>query len=168
MIELKSSGESEALGEAGRVVAAALAAVRDHASVGVRLDELDDVARSVIVGAGARPSFLDYHPSWAPTPFPGIICTSVNDAVVHGIPNRRRLVEGDLVSIDCGAHLNGWCGDAAVSFIVGDKNPDETDVRLIEATSEALAAGITAARPAPDWVTSHTPSAHSPANAVTD
>jgi methionyl aminopeptidase len=70
MIELKSSGESEALGEAGRVVAAALAAVRDHASVGVRLDELDDVARSVIVGAGARPSFLDYHPSWAPTPFP--------------------------------------------------------------------------------------------------
>jgi methionyl aminopeptidase len=72
------------------------------------------------------------------------------------------------VSIDCGAHLNGWCGDAAVSFIVGDKNPDETDVRLIEATSEALAAGITAARPAPDWVTSHTPSAHSPANAVTD
>ena len=77
-------------------------------------------------------------------PFPGVICTSVNDAVVHGIPNEYRLQDGDLLSVDCGAFLAGWCGDAAVSFIVGTVDP--LDQALIDATDAALARGIEAAR----------------------
>jgi len=145
MIELKTSGELAAMRHAGRVVAHALAAIRDHAEVGVSLRELDEVAAEVIAKAGARPSFLNYHPSFAPSPYPAVICASVNDAVVHGIPGRRRLDDGDLVSIDCGAHLDGWCGDAAVSFVVGHADP--ADVMLIETTEQALQAGITASRP---------------------
>ncbi len=145
MIELKSRGELAAMREAGRVVAAALAAVRRHAAVGVSLTELDEVAAQVIADAGAVPSFLDYHPRFAPTPYPAVICASVNDAVVHGIPTEHRLADGDLVSIDCGAHLDGWCGDSAVSFVVGE--PDPADLALIDTTDRALAAGIAALRP---------------------
>src|SRR6478735_3444124 len=101
---------------AGRVVADALAAVREAAAIGVTLQGLDAVAATVIRDAGAEPVFLNYHPSWAPSPFPGVICASVNDAVVHGIPGEYRLRDGDLVSIDCGARLDGWTGDAAISF----------------------------------------------------
>lgn len=145
MVEIKSAAEVAAMREAGRVVAQALVAVREQARPGVRLSDLDAVAAAVISGAGAKPVFLDYHPSWAPTPFPGVICASVNDDVVHAIPGRRRLEDGDLVSIDCGADLGGWCGDAAVSFVVG--TPDPADLALIEVTEQALAAGIAAARP---------------------
>lgn len=145
MIELKTNGELDAMRQAGRVVAHALAAVRAHADVGVRICELDDVAAAVIAEAGARPSFLNYHPSFAPTPYPAVICASVNDAVVHGIPGRQRLADGDLLSIDCGAHLDGWCGDAAISFVVGHTDP--ADTTLIETTEAALHAGIAAACP---------------------
>lgn len=145
MIELKTTGELGAMRHAGRVVADALAAIRAHAEVGVSLRELDEVAAEVIAKAGARPSFLNYHPSFAPSPYPAVICASVNDAVVHGIPGRRRLADGDLLSVDCGAHLEGWCGDAAVSFVVGHADP--ADVTLIATTEQALQAGITAARP---------------------
>lgn len=145
MIELKTSGELDAMRQAGKVVANALAAVRAQAGVGVRVSELDDVAATVIAEAGATPSFLNYHPSFAPSPYPAVICASVNDAIVHGIPSRLRLADGDLVSIDCGAHLDGWCGDAAISFVVGQ--PDPADLALIEATERALHAGIAAARP---------------------
>lgn len=145
MVELKTPGEVEAMREAGRVVARALEAVRRHAAPGVSLVELDTVAADLIRAAGASPVFLDYHPSWAPSPFPGVICASVNDDVVHAIPGRRRLDDGDLVSIDCGATLDGWCGDAAVSFVVGAADP--ADRALIEVTERALAAGIAAARP---------------------
>ncbi|MGH4016167.1 MAG: type I methionyl aminopeptidase [Pseudonocardiaceae bacterium] len=144
MIELKTSGELDAMRHAGRVVANALAAVRAQADVGVRIRELDDVAATVIAEAGATPSFLNYHPSFAPSPYPAVICASVNDAIVHGIPGQQRLADGDLISIDCGAHLDGWCGDSAISFIVG--HPDEADAALIEATEHALHAGIAAAR----------------------
>jgi len=130
--------------EAGRVVAKALAAVKEHADVGVSLKELDEVAADVIEGAGAKPAFLDYHPRWAAVPFPGVICASVNDAVVHGIPNGYVLQDGDLLSVDCGAFLEGWCGDAAISFIVGTADP--VDQALIDATDAALARGIEAAR----------------------
>jgi len=145
VIELKTSREIGVLREAGRVVAEALAAVRRRAEVGVTLTELDQVAAKVIKGAGATPAFLGYHPSWAPTPYPGVICASVNDAVVHGIPDRTRLADGDLVSIDCGAFVNGWCGDAAISFIVGTPRPGDTE--LIAATDAALERGIAAALP---------------------
>lgn len=140
----KNPQEISLMREAGRVVANALAAVKDAAGVGVSLKELDELAADFIFGAGATPAFLGYRPRWASVPFPGVICTSVNDAVVHGIPNGYRLQDGDLLSVDCGAFLEGWCGDAAVSFVVG--TPDPVDQALIDATDAALARGIEAAR----------------------
>lgn len=143
MVEIKSDAALAAMREAGRVVANALAAVRAEAALGVSLLELDEVARGVLRAAGATSPFLGYRPSFAPVPFPGVICASVNDAVVHGIPDGYRLRDGDLVSIDCGAVLDGWAGDAAVSFVVGTARPEDTDV--IDATRRALEAGIAAA-----------------------
>ncbi|MFF2751568.1 type I methionyl aminopeptidase [Kitasatospora sp. NPDC058048] len=143
MVELKSDAGLAAMREAGRVVAQALAAVREHATVGVSLLELDEVARGVLKAAGAASPFLGYRPSFAPVPFPAVICASVNDAVVHGIPNGYRLRDGDLVSIDCGALLDGWAGDSAISFTVGTARPEDT--ALIETTRRALEAGIAAA-----------------------
>ncbi|HWE89251.1 MAG TPA: type I methionyl aminopeptidase [Pseudonocardiaceae bacterium] len=144
MIELKTAGELAAMREAGRVVAAGLAAAREHAAIGVRLSELDDVAAAVLREAGAKPNFLHYQPAWADIPYPAVICVSVNDAIVHGIPTRTRLADGDLVSLDFGAQLDGWHGDAAISFVVGTPRPE--DLALIETTERALAAGIAAAR----------------------
>jgi methionyl aminopeptidase len=143
VVELKSEAALDAMREAGRVVAHALAAVREAAAVGTSLADLDEVAHGVLRAAGARSPFLHYHPSFAPTPFPAVICTSVNDVIVHGIPDGYRLADGDLVSIDFGAELDGWTGDAAISFIVG--TPDPADETLIESTEKALAAGIGAA-----------------------
>jgi methionyl aminopeptidase len=145
MPELKTESEIALMREAGQIVAAALEAARRRAAIGVSLRELDDLAASVIAARGAQPLFLNYHPRWAPTPFPGVICASVNDVVVHGIPSDARLADGDLVSIDCGARFDGWCGDAAISFIVGE--PDPLDVALIDTTVRALEAGIAAVRP---------------------
>ena len=126
--------------EAGRVVARALAECRKAADVGVSLAELDEVAREVLREAGAGSPFLNYLPSFAPTPFPAVICASVNEVIVHGIPGPYRLRDGDLVSIDFGAELDGWTGDAAVSFVVGTADP--ADLKLIETAEEALRAGI--------------------------
>ena len=111
--------------------------------MGTRVTELDEVAHEVLRKAGARFPFLHYHPSFAPTPFPAVICASVNDVIVHGIPGKYRLRDGDLVSIDCGAELDGWTGDAAVSFTVGQA--DDADLLLIETAEKALAAGVAAA-----------------------
>jgi methionyl aminopeptidase len=144
MSMIKSPAEIALMREAGRVVANTLAAVRAATDVGITLKELDDVAAAAISDAGATPAFLNYHPRWASVPFSGVICTSVNDAVVHGVPSGYRLQDGDLLSVDCGAFLDGWCGDAAISFIVG--TPDPRDQALIEATDAALARGIDAAR----------------------
>ncbi|GAA3217395.1 type I methionyl aminopeptidase [Actinocorallia longicatena] len=145
MVEIKAAEALEAMREAGRVVARALAAVREAAAVGVSLLELDQVARDVLEAAGATSPFLGYRPSFAPTPFPAVICTSVNDAIVHGIPTGYRLADGDLLSVDCGAELGGWTGDAAVSFTVGTPGPGDT--ALLDATRGALDAAIAAARP---------------------
>ncbi|MFW6091461.1 MAG: type I methionyl aminopeptidase [Actinomycetota bacterium] len=145
MIELKTPTEIAAMREAGRVVAATLATVQRHATVGTSLQNLDEIARAVITDGGAKPSFLHYHPHFAPTPFPAVICTSVNDVIVHGIPTDYRLADGDLLSVDCGAYIDGWHGDAAISFTVGRARP--ADQRLIETTHEALEAGIAAAQP---------------------
>lgn len=144
MVELKTPAELELMREAGKVVAAALAATKQAAAPGVSLRELDTIAAEVIAAKGAKSSFLHYHPHFAPTPFPGVICASVNDLVVHGIPNDYQLEEGDLVSIDCGAHVAGFHGDAAITFFIGE--PTEEDARLSEHTREALYAGIAAAK----------------------
>ncbi|UUU39143.1 type I methionyl aminopeptidase [Streptomyces sp. NBC_00162] len=145
MVELKTEQSIDEMRAAGRVVAHALAAVRETARVGTSLLDLDRVAREVLREAGASSPFLGYRPRFAPVPFPAVICASVNDAIVHGIPGGYRLRDGDLVSIDCGAKLGGWAGDAAVSFTVGRARP--ADLRLIETAEAALAAGIAAAVP---------------------
>ncbi|MFC9928068.1 type I methionyl aminopeptidase [Streptomyces sp. NPDC127190] len=143
MVELKTDTSIDAMHAAGQVVARALTAVRKAAAVGVSLLELDEVAREVLREAGASSPFLGYRPSFAPTPFPAVICASVNDAIVHGVPTRYRLRDGDLLSVDCGAELDGWVGDSALSLVVGRPRP--ADLRLVEAAEQALAAGIEAA-----------------------
>ena len=145
MIILKSPAQIEAMREAGRVVAQALDAVRSAAAPGVTLRELDQLADEVISGSGATSAFRGYQPHFATTPFPGVICASVNDVIVHGIPDERVLAEGDLLSIDCGASLDGWVGDAAFTMIIGDGS--DADAALIEHTRSALHAGIAAAVP---------------------
>ncbi|MEU7641352.1 MULTISPECIES: type I methionyl aminopeptidase [unclassified Streptomyces] len=143
MVEIKTDASLDAMRVAGRVVADALAAARAAAAPGVRLTDLDEVARAVLREAGATSPFLGYRPSFAPTPFPAVICASVNDAIVHGIPDGYLLRDGDLVSLDCGAVVDGWAGDAATSFTVGTERAE--DRRLMETTQQALAAGIAAA-----------------------
>jgi methionyl aminopeptidase len=145
MVELKTPAEIDAMAAAGAVVGEALRAIAGHARPGQAIAELDAVAAGVLASHGATSPFLNYHPRWAPTPFPAVLCVSVNDAVVHGIPNGYVLCDGDLVSVDFGATLRGWTGDAARSFIVGAPRPE--DAALIEATDKALAAGIAALRP---------------------
>jgi methionyl aminopeptidase len=145
MVELKSQTQIEAMRAAGAVVAEALRAVVAYARPGRCTADLDRVASDVLARHGASSPFLGYHPRWAPVPFPAVLCVSVNDAVVHGIPTDDVLADGDLVSIDFGATLRGWCGDAARSFVVG--TPRAADVALIAATDAALAAGIAAVRP---------------------
>ncbi|MGC4933594.1 type I methionyl aminopeptidase [Gordonia sp. DT30] len=136
-VPFRSSGELDAMAAAGAVVGAALVAVRDAAAPGVSTLELDEVAETVIRTAGAVPSFKGYHG------FPGSICSSINDVVVHGIPSDTViLAEGDLVSIDCGAILDGWHGDSAWSFGVGELAP--ADAELSEATRLSMEAGIAA------------------------
>ncbi|KQU30853.1 type I methionyl aminopeptidase [Rhodococcus sp. Leaf233] len=140
VVPFKSAGELDAMAAAGAVVGAALVAVRDAAKPGVSTLELDRVAEAVIRDAGAVPSFLGYHG------FTGSICSSVNDRVVHGIPSADELlVAGDLVSIDCGAVLDGWHGDSAWTFGVGDII--EADALLSEATRLSMEAGIAAMIP---------------------
>ncbi|MEU9321885.1 type I methionyl aminopeptidase [Streptomyces sp. NPDC048295] len=143
MVQLKTDTSIEAMRETGRVVAQVLTAARQAATAGTSLRDLDEVAREVLREAGAGSPFLNYRPHFAPTPFPAVICASVNDAIVHGIPTDQRLRDGDLVSIDAGATLGGWAGDSAISFIVGHARP--ADTRLVETAYEALDAGIAAA-----------------------
>jgi len=145
VVEIKTPGEIEAMRAAGQVVAQILAAVQDQARAGMRTAELDEVAREVLAKAGAYSPFLNYQPGFAPVPFPATICTSVKDAALHGIPGRYKLADGDLLSVDSGAVLDGWAADAAVSFTVGQPRP--ADARLIKVTRDALRAGIAAAVP---------------------
>ncbi|MDG9717697.1 type I methionyl aminopeptidase [Streptomyces sp. DH24] len=143
MVELKTDTSIDAMHAAGQVVGRALTAVRQAADVGVSLLELDALAHEVLREAGASSPFLGYRPSFALTPFPAVLCTSVNDAVVHGVPTAYRLRDGDLLSVDFGAELDGWVGDSAISLVVGTPRP--ADLRLIETAERALAAGIEAA-----------------------
>jgi methionyl aminopeptidase len=145
VVEIKTSGEIEAIHASGQVVAQILAALRERAAAGMRLDELDEIARDVLAKAGATSPFLGYQPGFAPVPYPATICTSVNDAALHGIPGPYRLADGDLLSVDCGAVLDGWAADAAISFTIGPPRP--ADARLIATTGDALRAGIAAAVP---------------------
>jgi methionyl aminopeptidase len=140
VVAQRSTGELDAMAAAGSLVAAALRAVRAAAHPSVSTLELDQIAESVIRDGGGTPSFLGYHG------FPATICSSVNDRVVHGIPSATEvLAVGDLVSIDCGAIVDGWHGDAAVTFGVGALIP--VDEALSQATKESMEAGIAAMLP---------------------
>jgi methionyl aminopeptidase len=141
----RSAAELETMRESGRVVALALQAVKAAAVPGVKLRDLDDIARTALHEAGAESSFFGYAPAWAPTPYKGVLCLSPNEVVVHGPPTGRRLADGDVLSIDFGAAVDGWHGDAATTVIAGTST--EEDRRLVAATEEALAAGIAAAVP---------------------
>jgi methionyl aminopeptidase len=139
-IELKTPDELEAMRAAGALVARTLAAVAELARPGVSTGELDALAEQTIRDAGAVPSFLGYHD------YPASICASVNEQIVHGIPaGDQLLADGDLISVDCGAILDGWHGDAAVTLAVGAVSA--ADRALSAACEAALAAGIAAALP---------------------
>src|SRR4051812_18179071 len=141
-IELKTPGELDAMRAAGAVVADALAAVTAATAIGASTKDLDAIAEEVIRAAGAVPSFLGYHG------FPASICASVNEQIVHGIPSAAQvLADGDLISVDCGAILDGWHGDAAVTLPVGAVSA--ADLALSAACEAALHAGIAAITPDP-------------------
>jgi methionyl aminopeptidase len=138
-IELKTPGEIDAMRTAGALVARALAAVSAAVRPGVSTGELDALAEQVIRDGNGVPSFLGYHG------YPATICASVNEQIVHGIPsNAQVLADGDLLSVDCGAIVEGWHGDAAVTLTVGSGAP--SDLALSTACEEALQAGIAAVR----------------------
>ncbi len=139
MIVLKSPREIALMREAGRVVAVVLETMGKVVVPGITTAELDRMAERIIRRAGGEPAFLGYHN------FPASICTSINEEVVHGIPSLRRLQEGDIISIDVGVRLKGYCGDGAATFAVG-KVTDEAD-RLIRATQESLQKAIAVMRP---------------------
>ncbi|MFF3065189.1 type I methionyl aminopeptidase [Oerskovia sp. NPDC057915] len=135
-VEYKTVDQVRTMRRAGLVVADALATVRSAVRPGMTTADLDALAAAVIGDAGATPSFLGYHG------YPATLCVSVNDEVVHGIPGTRELLPGDVVSVDCGAIVDGWHGDSAFSFVLPEA--DAADVALVEATERALWAGIAA------------------------
>jgi methionyl aminopeptidase len=139
VILLKSAREIEQMRQAGLVAAEALRLVAENAKPGVTTGELDTLAEKHIRACGAEPAFKGYHG------FPGSICASVNEEVVHGIPGRRRLKDGDILSLDVGTRLNKYYGDTAATFAIGKVNPDAK--RLLETTRCALEAAIAAIRP---------------------
>ena len=144
MIELRNPTEIEQMRPAGLFVADVLRRLEHAADVGVNLLELDALAHDLIREAGATSCYIDYHPSFGAMPFGKVLCTSVNDAVLHGLPHDYTLRDGDLLSVDFAASLDGWVSDSALSLVVG--TPDQRDLDLIDATRQALDAGIAAAR----------------------
>lgn len=142
MVTLKTPAEIALMREAGRIVAETLALVSEAAAPGVRLVDLDELAADNMRRHGAKSSFLHYHPNWAPMPYPGVLCVSVNDVIVHGIPGKQKLRDGDIVSIDFGVEVEGYHGDAAVTALVGEV--DKAAVQLVDTTRAALDAAIAA------------------------
>jgi methionyl aminopeptidase len=145
VIALKAGSEIARMREAGLVVAEILWTVAAAAQPGVRLKELDRLAADIMRQRGAVPSFLGYQPAWAPRPYPGVVCLSINETIVHGIPDGRKLQDGDLLSIDCGVSVGAYHADSAITISVGRMS--QQNRRLIETAEQALAAGIQAARP---------------------
>ena len=146
MIEILDPTDLPRAREAGALVAEILRTLQNRSAVGTNLLEIDQWAKAMILEAGAVSSYVDYAPSFGRGPFGHYICTSVNDAVLHGLPFDYQLAAGDLLSLDLAVSQRGVVADSAVSFIVGDTRPAES-VALIAATEGALAAGIAAAGP---------------------
>ena len=134
-IEIKTPEQIQAMRRAGLVVARTLRVLREAVKPGLSTADLNDLAVREIEGVGATPSFLNYHG------YPGVICTSPNEVIVHGIPRADAvLAEGDIISIDCGAIVDGWHGDAAITVGVGEISPERT--RLLEVCETALWQGL--------------------------
>lgn len=146
MIEILNPTELARARETGALVADILQTLQSRSAVGTSLLDIDRWAQAMIIGAGARSCYVDYAPSFGRGPFGHYICTSVNDAVLHGLPHDYSLADGDLLTLDLAVSLAGVAADSAVSFIVGQSRPAES-VAMISATERALSAGIAAARP---------------------
>lgn len=146
MIEILNPSEIERARATGALVGTILQTLRDRVTVGTNLLDVDSWTQTMIDEAGAVSCYVDYAPSFGRGPFGHYVCTAVNDAVLHGLPHDRRLVDGDLLTLDLAVVLDGVAADSAVSFVVGDSRPAES-VRLIETTERALEAGIAAAGP---------------------
>jgi methionyl aminopeptidase len=144
VIELRTPAEIEQMKPAGRFVADVLTRLLEVADVGVNLLELDALAHAMIRARGAESCYIDYHPSFGAMPFGKVLCTSVNDAVLHGLPRDYTLQDGDLLSVDFAAAVDGWVSDSAVSVVVG--TAAQQDLDLIDTASRALDAGIAAAQ----------------------
>ncbi|MDP9638481.1 methionyl aminopeptidase [Rhodococcus cercidiphylli] len=146
MIEILPPSKIPLARETGALVAEILETVRERATVGTNLLEIDEGSKDIILGAGATSCYVDYAPSFGRGPFGHYICTSVNDAVLHGLPHDYNLADGDLLTLDLAVILGGVASDSAISFVVGENKPAES-LAMIDATERALAAGIAAARP---------------------
>ena len=142
-IEFKRPDQIRLMRRAGLVVADALQAMGEALRPGLTTGDLDAIGRDLLAANGATSSFLDYGAEWGFTPYPAVVCVSVNEEIVHGIPGARVLEAGDVVSVDFGAIVEGWHGDAARTFVVGE--PAAQDAALVEATRRAMWDGIAAA-----------------------
>jgi methionyl aminopeptidase len=145
MVVLRSLNEIEGLRRAGDLVARTFEMLRPRVVPGARLDEIDRVVEAFLHAHGAESPYKGYRPSPSVPPFPGTVCASVNEEVVHGIPSRRKLRGGDVVGIDVGALLGGWIGDACYTYPVGEVSPAAR--KLLDVAVECLEAGVAEVRP---------------------
>ena len=146
MITFKSDRDLVKMRHAGQIVADILKLMRDMVKPGVDTLTLDEAAEALVLKEGARPAFKDYKVPWSPVPFPGTLCVSINSEVVHGIPSRTRVLEeGDIISVDTGASIDGFFGDAACTYAVGKIS--EARQRLLDVTLASLHKGMDAIKP---------------------
>ena len=150
-IILKSAREIELIRDAGRIVRQVLVAVEEMAAPGVTTAEMNEMAERMIADSGGTPLFKGVENPQARFPFPAALCTSVNEELVHGIPNDRPLVDGDIVGVDCGVRLAGYCGDSATTIAIGE--PTAAVQRLLEVTKGSLDLAIASIRPGLMWST---------------
>ena len=144
-IPRKNTREITKMRDAGRLVAETFALIREHIAPGMTLRDLDRLSEEYIISKGAKSLYKGYRGSQANhPPFPGVICASVNSEICHGLPDGRILNEGDIIGIDIGLRYRGYCGDACVTFAVGEISPKAQ--RLMDVTEKALHRGISAAR----------------------
>lgn len=146
MIEILNPAQLDRARETGALVGHILQTLKGRSTVGTNLLDIDRWTKEMIIEAGATSCYVDYAPSFGRGPFGHYICTGVNDAVLHGLPRDYSLADGDLLSLDLAVVLGGVAADSAISFVVGDLQPQES-VAMIDATQRALAAGIAAAVP---------------------
>ncbi|MCK4960037.1 MAG: type I methionyl aminopeptidase [Planctomycetes bacterium] len=149
-ITLRSKREIESLRRAGKIVAEVLLKLQEAAEPGVSTAQLDDLASSITADAGAKALFRGVKSPYAKKPFPGAICASINEQVVHGIPSKKvKLQDGDILSVDFGVKLAGYCGDAAITIGIGEVSPEKQ--RLMDVTRQVLDVAIAKSAPGLKW-----------------